>query len=70
MGVIPAEAADQLGHSVEMFLRTYSEYMKEYSDSKGNEKLQGAPLKSKAQLRHKVSSLDAARKKKGVKTRG
>jgi integrase len=29
-GVAPAAAAKQLGHSVEIFLRTYSEYLEEY----------------------------------------
>jgi integrase len=31
MGVAPARAAKELGHSVEMFLRTYSEYIEEYA---------------------------------------
>lgn len=30
-GVLPAAAAKQLGHSVEMFLRVYSEFIEEYS---------------------------------------
>ena len=32
VGVNPAAAASQLGHTVEMFLRTYSEYIDEYAD--------------------------------------
>lgn len=34
MGVNPADAAQQLGHSTEIFLRTYSEFMLEYSKEK------------------------------------
>lgn len=32
-GVIPARAAKELGHSVEMFLRIYSEFIEEYSET-------------------------------------
>jgi len=31
-GVMPARAAKELGHSVEMFLNVYSEFIEEYSD--------------------------------------
>ena len=30
--VNPAAAAKQMGHTVEMFLRTYSEFIEEYAD--------------------------------------
>lgn len=36
-----AEAASQMGHSVQMFLNTYSEFIKEYSDDKGYSHLEG-----------------------------
>ena len=32
-GVAPAAAAKQLGHTTEIFLRTYSEYLEEYADT-------------------------------------
>jgi len=35
-GIDPADAAGQLGHSVEMFLRTYSEWMAEWAGKKDN----------------------------------
>lgn len=34
MGINPADAAKQLGHSTEIFLRTYSEFMEEYAGEK------------------------------------
>jgi integrase len=34
-GIDPADAAMELGHSTEMFLRTYSEFMVEYAANKG-----------------------------------
>jgi len=41
LGVEPARAAKQLGHTVEIFLNTYSEFIDEYSDSNDRDKLLG-----------------------------
>lgn len=41
MGIEPARAASQLGHSLEMFYRTYSEFIEEYANSDDKEKLLG-----------------------------
>jgi len=40
MGINPADAALQLGHSTEMFLRTYSEFMVEYAAQKDNSRFE------------------------------
>jgi len=39
IGIEPARAARQLGHTVEIFLRTYSEFIEEYSETNDREKL-------------------------------
>ncbi|MGB0732418.1 MAG: tyrosine-type recombinase/integrase [Pontibacterium sp.] len=41
MGIDPARAATQLGHSLEMFYRTYSEFIEEYANQGDREKLLG-----------------------------
>lgn len=41
MGVEPGRAAAQLGHSLEMFFRTYSEWIDEYSKGEDTDKLNG-----------------------------
>lgn len=41
MGIEPARAAKQLGHSVQMFLTNYSEYIDEYSGLKDDTDLDG-----------------------------
>lgn len=41
-GVTPAEAASQLGHSVQMFLDTYSEFIDEYADRRDMSQFEGA----------------------------
>jgi integrase len=40
-GVDPAEAAKQLGHSVELFLRTYSEWIEAYSKGQDKSRFEG-----------------------------
>lgn len=40
-GVAPAAAAKQLGHSVEMFLNNYSEWIEEYSNAREMERIIG-----------------------------
>lgn len=40
-GVDPADAAKQMGHSVEMFLRTYSEWIEEFSGAKDKRRFEG-----------------------------
>ena len=45
-GVNPAAAAKQLGHTVEMFLRTYSEFIDEYSDTQ----MFDTPLKNAGEI--------------------
>lgn len=40
-GVEPADAARQLGHSVEMFLRTYSEWIEEYTRDRDKSRFEG-----------------------------
>jgi integrase len=43
-GVSPAEAAKQLGHSAEMFLRVYSEVIDEYLKNQDKSRFEGRPL--------------------------
>lgn len=40
-GVEPADAARQMGHSVEMFLRIYSEWIEEYAKNKDKARFEG-----------------------------
>ncbi|QIB67108.1 tyrosine-type recombinase/integrase [Kineobactrum salinum] len=40
-GVDPVDAAEQLGHSLEMFLRTYSELIKEYATPRDKSRFEG-----------------------------
>ena len=40
-GILPAVAAAQLGHSMEMFLRVYSEFLESYEDQLNKQKLRG-----------------------------
>lgn len=40
-GVDPGDAAKQMGHSVEMFLRTYSEWIEEFSAAKDKRRFEG-----------------------------
>lgn len=40
-GVNPADAAKQLGHSMEMFLRTYSEWIEEYAKDRDDSRFEG-----------------------------
>jgi len=42
LDVGPADAANQLGHSVEMFLRTYSEFIEEYAKNKDKSRFEPA----------------------------
>lgn len=44
-GVDPAKAAAELGHSTEMFLRTYSEFIDEYCKDRDTSKLEGVRAK-------------------------
>lgn len=41
-GVDPAEAAKQMGHSLEMFFRTYAEWIAEYSENKDLSRFEGS----------------------------
>lgn len=45
-GVEPADAAKQLGHTTEMFYRTYSEWIEEYSGKKDLARFEGVKPKS------------------------
>lgn len=47
-GVEPADAARQLGHSVEMFLRIYSEWIEEYSKNKDRSRFEGVGCATKS----------------------
>lgn len=40
-GVEPGDAAAQLGHTLEMFYRTYSEWISEYSQAKDKSRFEG-----------------------------
>lgn len=40
-GVVPGEAAKQLGHTLEMFFRTYAEWIDEFSSDRDLDKLEG-----------------------------
>ncbi|MEX1198212.1 MAG: site-specific integrase [Pseudohongiellaceae bacterium] len=42
LGIDPADAAKQMGHSPEMFLRIYSEWIEEYSRNKDKSRFEGA----------------------------
>lgn len=44
IGIQPADAAKQLGHSVEMFLRTYARWIEEFSNSQDKARFEGIPL--------------------------
>lgn len=46
MGVEPGKAAKQLGHTLEMFYRTYAEWIEEYGDSTDLSKLEGQRSRS------------------------
>ena len=48
IGIEPADAAKQLGHSVEMFLRIYSEYIEEYSRNRDMSRFEGVPVENVA----------------------
>lgn len=45
MGIGAADAANQLGHSPEMFLRTYSEWLEEYSSQKDKSRFEPDKVK-------------------------
>ena len=47
-GVEPGDAARQLGHSLEMFLRIYSEWIEEYSKGKDKSRLEGVGCDSQS----------------------
>ena len=44
MGVKPAKAAKQLGHSTEMFLRTYARWIEDFSGNKDKRRFEGIAL--------------------------
>lgn len=44
--VDPAEAAKQMGHTLEMFFRTYAEWIEEYSGKKDDARFEGLGIKS------------------------
>ncbi|NCU02273.1 site-specific integrase [Candidatus Macondimonas diazotrophica] len=44
-GVEPGDAAKQLGHTVEMFLRTYSEWIEEYQQNRDKARFDGIGVK-------------------------
>ena len=46
IGTAPAEAASQLGHSTECFLRVYSEWIDKYSGKNNKSHLEGVPVKN------------------------
>jgi integrase len=46
IGIEPGDAARQLGHSLEMFLRIYSEWIEEYSTAKDKSRFEGVGLTS------------------------
>jgi len=48
MGIDPADAARQLGHSTEMFLRVYSEWMEEYAGHKDNSRFETNPAQNRS----------------------
>jgi integrase len=41
IGIEPADAAKQLGHSPEMFLQTYAEFIEEFSKSRDRTRFEG-----------------------------
>ena len=43
-GVEPAEAAKQMGHSLEMFFRVYAEWIEEYQGKTDKSRFEGAPV--------------------------
>lgn len=49
-GVQPADAAKQMGHSVEMFLRTYARWIEEYSGNQDMSRFEGADRKGQQRL--------------------
>jgi len=46
-GVDPAEAAKQMGHSLEMFFRTYAELIEEFGKQKDDARFEGVPTKKR-----------------------
>ncbi len=46
MGVAPADAASQLGHSIQVFLNTYSEFMVEYSGRQDFARFESPPTET------------------------
>jgi integrase len=49
-GIEPADAARQLGHSPEMFLRIYSEFIEEFSKNRDKARFEGVPAQLQNQL--------------------
>lgn len=52
-GVDPAEAAYELGHSVQMFLNIYSEFIKEYRGARDMSKLEGHTFATQKKAKRK-----------------
>ena len=44
IGITPADAAKQMGHSPEMFLRIYSEFLEQYSKQQDRGRFEGVGL--------------------------
>jgi integrase len=53
IGIAPADAAKQLGHSVEMFLRTYSEFIEMYAQRQDKARFEGAGVDKSPPKRRK-----------------
>lgn len=47
IGIDPADAAKQLGHSLEMFLRVYTEFIEEFSRKSDKSRFEGVPIGQK-----------------------
>lgn len=57
MGIDPADAAKQLGHSTEMFLRVYSEWIEEYALNKDKSRFEGTGTEVAVNLQSKSGEL-------------
>tara|TARA_R110000737_G_scaffold211992_1_gene229538 strand:+ start:418 stop:1257 length:840 start_codon:yes stop_codon:yes gene_type:complete len=54
-GVDPADAAKQLGHSVEMFFRTYARWIDDFTKNKDNSRFEGTKINHRPNTGQKTS---------------
>jgi integrase len=58
-GIEPGDAAKQLGHSLEMFLRTYSEWIDEYAKNRNRQRFNTEQPPNKHRTKEKGGAKNA-----------